>query len=90
VPERVVSVYQQGFAFVAVADQLEQHRGLQLTTSVVGDISDYLRAVRSSFWISTGTSQLAFAFCSSAPRLWPGIIGRLYSALQGLTPMEEA
>ena len=44
-PERLVGGHQQGAALIAVADQLEQHRGLQLTAPHVGDVVDHQQGV---------------------------------------------
>lgn len=44
-PERLVGGHQQGAALVAVADQLKQHRGLQLAATYVGDVVDHQQAV---------------------------------------------
>jgi hypothetical protein len=44
-PERLVTGHQQGAALVAVADQLKQHRGLQLTAAHVGDVVDHQQGV---------------------------------------------
>lgn len=43
--ERLIAGDQQGFAFVAVADQFKQHRGLQLAAAHVGDVVDHQQGV---------------------------------------------
>lgn len=44
-PERLVAGHQQGAALVAVADQLKQHRGLQLAAPHVGDVVDHQQGI---------------------------------------------
>ena len=44
-PEWLVGGHQQGAPLVAVADQLKQHRGLQLAAAHIGDVVDHQQAV---------------------------------------------